>query len=412
MFFLAIRQLLTKLSQTGIILLGVSLGTTTYVAMGGMMLGFQTEILEQLINNNAHIKVSAREDVVTRDTLRGVFYDEDHSVVDWLVPPSGIRSSTQIYNLQGWFERLGGDAQVLAYSPQYTLQVLINSGGVSTPASLIGVEPQRQMRVTNIDQYMLEGSFTDIGFSGNRIVIGKVLAERLGVGLGSSISLSTVAGEPRPFKIAGIFSTGVEPIDRGTVYSSLRDTQQLGNRPGHVSDIAVALVDVEQAGPLADQWSLFSRDKVQSWDQANANFLSVFKTQDFTRNAVSIAVLIVAGFGIYNVLSIMISQKKREIAILHSIGYTNRDVRNLFMIQGLFLGAAGALLGLGFGYGICLYLESLKTSFRPTGFVISYDPSIYAVGFLLAIGSCLFASYLPARAASRLTPIDIIRSEG
>jgi lipoprotein-releasing system permease protein len=411
MFFLAIRQLLNKLSQTGIILLGVSLGTTTYVAMGGMMLGFQTEILEQLINNNAHIKVSAREDVVTPDSLRGVFFPTDFSLVDWVVPPSGIRSSTQIYNVQGWFGRLEADAQVLAFSPQYTLQVLINSGGVSTPANLIGVEPQRQTRVTNIDHYMTEGSFSDIGYSGNRIVVGKVLAERLGVGLGSSIELSSVSGGTGPFKIAGIFKTGVEAIDRGTVYSSLRDTQQLGNRPGHVSDIAVALVDVEQAAPLAVQWSLFSRDKVQSWDQANANFLSVFKTQDFTRNAVSIAVLLVAGFGIYNVLSILISQKKREIAILHSIGYTNRDVRNLFMIQGLFLGVAGALLGLGFGFGICLYLSSLETSFRPNGFVISYDPAIYAVGFLLAIGSCLVASYLPARAASRLTPIDIIRSE-
>ena len=142
--------------------------------------------------------------------------------------------------------------------------------------------------------------------------------------------------------------------------------------------------------------------------------MEIFTLQDVIRYTISVAILIVASFGIYNVLSIMVNQKRREIAILRSIGYSPHKILELFLIQGIMLGIGGAITGLVVGNGVKRYVETIKFGGPHMAFdhlLMSYAPSIYVTGFLLAFVSALVASILPARAASKLTPIDIIRSE-
>ena len=129
------------------------------------------------------------------------------------------------------------------------------------------------------------------------------------------------------------------------------------------------------------------------------------------------AILIVAGFGIYNVLNMMVTQKRQDIAILRSMGYDTLEIITLFFSQGLILGMVGAVFGLTFGYLFCRYLKTIsfmmKTASNPTGhLMISLEPRIYVQGAVLAILAASFASILPARAAGKLTPIEIIRSGG
>jgi lipoprotein-releasing system permease protein len=162
----------------------------------------------------------------------------------------------------------------------------------------------------------------------------------------------------------------------------------------------------------ADAWELTSTDKVESWEEANANFMEIFTIQDIVRWSVTFAILVVAGFGVYNVLSIMVTQKKREIAILRSIGYPPKYILELFLIQGMMLGVTGAIIGLSVGHGVNLYLATIKLGHGGVGkMLISFSPTIYIIGFLLAFISAILASFLPAHGASKLTPLDIIRSE-
>jgi len=143
--------------------------------------------------------------------------------------------------------------------------------------------------------------------------------------------------------------------------------------------------------------------------------MNVFSMQDIVRNSMTISILIVAAFGIYNILSLAVSHKKKEIAILRSMGFEPKDISQLFLTQGLVLGGFGGLVGMVLGFIICLYMSTLDVSktggISGDGLFISFTPSIYTKGFLLAMISAIVASYLPARAAGKLEPIDILRSE-
>jgi lipoprotein-releasing system permease protein len=143
--------------------------------------------------------------------------------------------------------------------------------------------------------------------------------------------------------------------------------------------------------------------------------MSVFSMQDVVRNAMTISILVVASFGIYNILSLAVSHRKREIAILRSMGYEPRDIASLFLTQGMLLGGGGGLLGLLLGFLFCVYIGTIDVSGnRGLGgdkLLLSYAPDIYIKAFLLAMVSACVASFLPARAAGKMEPIDILRSE-
>jgi lipoprotein-releasing system permease protein len=237
--------------------------------------------------------------------------------------------------------------------------------------------------------------------------------EKIGGRVGGSIQLATGGQAPRPFKVVGTFRLGVQQLDDAFIYAALRDVQQLNGTPGRISQIAIRLLDVADARARAEVWARGSLDKVQSWDQANANFLQIFKIQDIFRIFITFGILLVAAFGIYNVLSIIVNQKKREIAILRALGYPPRDILNLFLIQGSILGGLGGIVGLIFGFGICYFLTTLEFDFGSRrGLTVSFDPSIYVQGFFMSFIASIIASVIPAREASRMTPIDIIRQEG
>lgn len=419
MWFLALRHLSSRKKQSFLTLAGITLGTAAYVVISGMMLGFQTFIIDQLINNDAHIRISAREEIITEHSMDDDFFSIETSstdpLVQWVSPPSGRRDSAYILSPRTWTDRLDQMPEVAAYAQQMKSQLIITRGKVSTAASMIGVQPQQQLLVTNIEKHMRSGKFTDIGRGGNQIVAGDGLLKKLGARVGDTLLLSSGKTAPQPFKVIGSFHLGVKNLDDALIYGSLSDVQSLNRTPSRVTDIAIRLHDVEQAGNLAQNWDLLSPERVQSWDQANEGIMSVFKTQDIVRNSMTISILIVAGFGIYNILNMAINHKKREIAILRSMGYESHDIVNLFLIQGVLLGTAGGIIGCALGYGLCEVMARIPVSAnRGLGdnyMIVAFFPSIYVRGFFLAFGSAAIASFFPARAAGKLTPIDVIRSE-
>jgi lipoprotein-releasing system permease protein len=181
-----------------------------------------------------------------------------------------------------------------------------------------------------------------------------------------------------------------------------------------VSEIAVALFDIERAAEKAKQWKFLGVDKVEDWQEANKVFMEMIKVQDFTRYFITTAVLIVAAFGIYNVLTIMINQKRKEIAILRALGYGPSRILNLILYQGIMLGLSGGITGILLGYLLCLWIRSIDFGFEIGGsnhLLIDFSPSTYVVAFISAGVASVVASFPPAWGASRMTPIDIIRSD-
>jgi lipoprotein-releasing system permease protein len=414
MLFLALRHLLSRKRQTALTLIGIVLGTAAFITISGMMLGFQTFIVDQLVNNDAHIRISAREEFLSAASLSGAMFDSNQ-IVDWVKPPSGRKDNAYILSPRNWIDRLERDSEVAAVSPQLVVQAIATYGKVSVGVRVIGSEPERQTRVSTVAKYMLSGKFADIGNSGNRIAIGEALAQKIGVSMNETVYLASGRGMPQPFRVIGIFRLGVKALDESTIFAAIRDVQQLNFTPSRISDIAVRLTDVEKAAATATTWNLLSQEKVQSWDQSNEGIMSVFKTQDIVRNSMTISILVVAGFGIYNILSLAVNHKRREIAILRSMGFEPWDVSKLFLIQGLILGLIGGLVGIAGGLTACYFMSQIEVSAnRGLGgnrLMVSFDLMIYVKAFVLAMLSSSFASYFPARSAGRLEPIDIIRSE-
>jgi len=411
MFFLSWRQLMARKKQTLLILLGISLGTMLYVSISGVQLGMRAYISEQLLNNTAHVLISGAEKRIEPEEVTQRFYG-DKALVRWIVPPAGKRDEIRLQNYQGWFQRLSADPKVLDFSPRLSANALVSSGKFSSSVRLTGLIPERQANVSSIENYIKQGEWRNLKAGANQIILGSGVVKDLGVRLGDFVNMSGGL-QARPFKVVGIVHFGNEELDKSIAFAHLTNVQMLMRSPGRISEIAVALTDIDDAEGVAESWRMLSTDKVQDWREANRMYMEMIRVQDFTRYFITTAVLIVAAFGIYNVLTIMINQKKREIAILRAIGYGPRRILELILYQGLVLGFAGGILGLSLGFLMCVWTESIDFGFEIGGknnLWISYDPSIYVTGFVTAVLASVIASYLPAWEASRLTPMEIMRS--
>ena len=415
MYFLAIRHLLSRKKQSLLTLMGIILGTAAYIGISAMMLGFQEFIVDQLVNNDSHIRIKAREEILQANSLNNVFFPDGRNLISWLKPPSGRKDNAYILAPREWMDRLEADERVSAASPQLVVNGIANYGSLSLGVSLVGSEPERQRGVSNIEKSMLIGKFSDIGSGGNRVAVGDEFLKKIGAARGESILLTVGKGLPQPFRIVSVFHLGVKALDETRLFASLRDVQQLNHTPSRISDIAIRLKDIGLARDLASTYSLIGQEKVQSWDQANEGIMSVFTTQNITRNAMTISILIVAGFGIYNILSLAVSHKRREIAILRSMGFEPKDITNLFLIQGIILGLVGGLIGLGLGFAASYFASQIEVSAnRGLGgnhMMVSWDYMTYVKALLLALSSSVVASFFPARSAGKMEPIDIIRGE-
>lgn len=413
MLFLALRQLLSRKKQSSFILIGVVLGTTAYIVISGVMLGFQQYLLDKLVNNTAQISISAKEQVIQPSAVKKALFGS-HVLVHWQTKPSGVRELDYIINPQGWYQKLSHSKQVIAYVPQLTANALIANHGSTRSVSITGTTAKQQLNVTNLGKDITEGSFTSLTPGSNRVAIGSGLAQKLGVALNNTINLTNSTGLVRAFKVSGIFNAGDRRTDDNSAYMDINDLQSFEDKQGKVDTIAVKVVDPYNATALANDWQAFSQEKVESWQQRSENILSVFYVQTFIRYFMVCSILLVSGFGIYNVLNIMINQKRREIAILRAIGYTSHDIVRLFFTQGFLFGLIGGLLGITIGYIICLYIATLPAVGMSRGsgtMSVTFSWTIYAWGLCLALGSSIFASIIPARAAGKLQPIAIIRSE-
>ncbi len=415
MFFIAYRQMTARKLQTFLTLLGIVFGTIGYIVISGVLLGFRVYLLEQLVNSDAHIKISPKVEIITPEKVEPLLFPETKNV-SWFIPPSGKKDTSELRNAAFWFTLLSEDNEIEAFSRQFSVKVILNKGNQSDAARLVGVEPYKHSKVTNISENMVTGKYSDLGETGNKIIIGEGLGENLGIRINDTIYLSSGMGKTLPFKVVGSFRTGNKSVDDTVCYASLNDVQLLNRTPGKISSISIRLKDVNQVKLKTKEWLDYNLETVESWEDTNASFLTIFKIQDTIRYSVTIAILVVSGFGIYNILNVLINQKKREIAILRSIGYESTDIIIIFLIQGVILGIVGAILGMIVGYLICLKLSTLSFSSpylsTKTGkMLISYDLKIYVQAFFLALFSTLLASILPARSAGKLQPIEIIRGE-
>lgn len=407
MWFVALKHIFSRKSQTLLTFLAIVLGAGGYVVFSGIQLGFQQFMVNRLIESSGHINISARDEYITPESLRGIFFDG--ADLRWLNKPSGSRSNNKLTSAVAWFKKLDSSPDVIAYSPEISKSVIISRGNFTKNISLVGIDPEKHLSSTNFGNDITSGNFRSLNSGSSVVFMGESLMKFLGIKINDSVTVSTSDGKMKPMKVIGSFDSGDHRLDERTIYASIKTVQRVTSASGEITEIAVKVRDFARAAEIATAWSSMSRDNVESWDQLNRDRLSMMNSQDIVRNVTTTAFILIVAFGIYNILNMVVNHKKRDIAILRSIGYDQFDTVFLFLVQGIIIGVAGGIVGLLAGYAGCSYIETVKIPMGRQHMMISWDYTIYVKSFTLVVGASIIASFFPARTAGRLSPIEIIR---
>ena len=405
---LARGMLSRRRRQTLVSVLGVALGVAFFIAIASMMRGFQTYFVQQVIDVQPHI-------VIKDETRSPTPQAAQMALPDGAVSINGVKPVDRIRGIRAAGDKLATLEAIpgVAAAPILTGAALLRYGSRDVSITVTGIDPPRYTRVSNIEKDMLHGRLDDLRSTANGIIIGDGLALRLGVQLGDTVVAISPRGVSLQMKIVGVFHTGLVTLDQSAGYVLLKVNQVLQDRPNVVNQIQMRLTDVTRAEPLAREIEDRFGDRTESWEEQNRNILTVFIIQNAIMYSVTGAILLVAAFGIYNIISTVVFEKTRDIAILKSLGFTEGDVQRLFLVQGLIAGFLGAALGCLIGQ---LMIEGLaQVRFHtetPAGndrFLLARDWRIYAIAAFFAVASAALAAVIPARRAARLDPVQIVR---
>jgi lipoprotein-releasing system permease protein len=234
--------------------------------------------------------------------------------------------------------------------------------------------------------------------------------------IGDVVQVTTPKGDRIQLKVVGFFQSGLQELDKVQSYASLATSQKLlGKSNNYITDIQIKLNDITNAPAIAKEFAKTFEIDAEDIQTANSQFETGSSVRTLISYAVGITLLIVAGFGIYNILNMMIFEKMDSIAILKATGFSGKDVNAIFMIIALSIGFFGGLFGLLFGFGLSSIIDQIpfNTAALPTikTYPINYNPKFYTVGITFSLITTYFAGLFPARKASRIDPVVIIRGK-
>jgi lipoprotein-releasing system permease protein len=259
---------------------------------------------------------------------------------------------------------------------------------------------------------MKAGSLDDLYKASNAIILGDGIANKLGIRVGNSITVTATGGQAVRAQVVGFFHAGVKSLDESQAYVLVKTAQILSAQTGLINELRIRADDAMKARELAALVEAQTGYRATSWQEAHEDLMSAFQIRNVIMLMVVGAILLVASFGTYNIISTITHEKTRDIAILKSLGFREDVVRRIFVLEGMIIGLAGVLLGWLFGYLLCLGLGlvEFKSGFTDaTHLPLLYSPRHYAIAGSVALLASMLAGYLPARKAASVHPVDIIR---
>ncbi len=391
--------------QTGFAVAGVATGAGFSIMMAALMVGSQDDFVHRMVNSLPHITISDEQRNPPVQPAQKLFDAVEMHNLTPEVRRRGIKNPlATIASLEAW---LPG-----AVAPSSKVQAIIRYANHDVAASVIGIEPRREAKVSELPKQMRGATLNALYRATNAIVLGDRLAEKIGARIGANITLQSSEGANINSQVVGFFHSGVRLIDESTAYTLTKTGQILARQTGMINELRVHLNDPLDARAAAARIESETGYKSVSWQEANEDLLSTFVIRNIIMYAVVGAILLVASFGTYNIISTITHAKARDIAIMKSLGLSERTVRSIFVIEAAIIGLIGSLIGFALGYVLCRALGAVRISnpFMDTNFLpLAYDPLHYLLAGAVAMVSSVLAGYAPARKAARQNPVEIIR---
>jgi lipoprotein-releasing system permease protein len=406
--------LIARWKQTLVAAIGVTFSITMFITLLSFMTGLNDMLDGLILNRTAHIRLyNDVKPSINQPININAAYKDGHNFIQSI--KSG-NSRPEIYNSAAILQALKKDQRVLGIAPKITAQLFFNDGSIDITGVVNGIDVVAESKLFHFTDYLTAGIASDISKVPNSIVLGKGLANKLLANIGDVVQVTTAKGERFPLKVVGYFQSGLGDFDKTQSFASITTTQKLlGKASNYITDIQIKLNDIKTAPAIAKEYAqLF---EVDAEDIQTAN--SQFETGSFVRTLISYAVgitlLIVAGFGIYNILNMMIYEKMDSIAILKATGFSGKDVKMVFIVIAVSIGFFGGLAGLLFGWCLSAFIDQIpfNTAALPTikTYPINYNPVFYFIGGTFSLITTYLAGWFPARKASKVDPVIIIRGK-
>jgi lipoprotein-releasing system permease protein len=388
-------------------LVGVGVGVAALIVILSVMNGFEGELRDRLLSLSAHARVTANANA------------PPPSRADWLEAERIVR----------------GSEGVAAVGPYADIQALALRTPEMLPVMLRGIDPKAETRVTELAHSITQGHLADLTPGSDRVIVGEVIAERLGLAPGDSLTLliPTVAADSVPapklrqLKVAGVFAVGLQDHDGVLIFAHIDDVRALA--PGQESGLGLRIRfgDALAAPALSARVraALPKRFEVTDWTQDNANYFRATRIEKTMMSLILFLIVAVAAFNIVAMLVMVVTDKRTDIAILRTFGASPRKVMGVFITQGLVIGWLGVAIGVALGLTLALNVATIVPFLEHTfGFQIM-DADVYYVTTIpsevrwtniAAIGgAALFltglATLYPAIRASRTAPAEALRYE-
>ncbi|MER2602903.1 MAG: ABC transporter permease [Candidatus Competibacter phosphatis] len=405
---IAVTQLISRRRPTLVSLTGIALGVAFFLAVSSLMRGSERDFIKRLIDNSPHITVSDEYRKAQRQPAAEQW-------PDGAVEVRRVKPLTEVRGIRGHAQKLVFVESLpgLRAAPVLMGSVVLTFAGRNEGVTLNGIIPAKMKGVSTIEEKLTQGSLEALAANPNGIVIGEGLAKKFGLSMGSVVNAASPGGEVRTLKVVGIFRTGNASYDENQTFALLKRVQGLLDRADRVNRFIIQLDDPYAARDVAAVIERQVGYKAVSWQESAEDLMSVLLVRNLIMYSVVSAILVVASFGIYNTISTIVMEKIHDIAILKSMGFHARDIRLIFLAEGVILGALGSLFGVTLGMGLMWLLAQVEI--KPPGasdlvhlpIYWGWEQYLLAVGFALV--SAVGAAYLPARKAGRVQPVAILR---
>jgi lipoprotein-releasing system permease protein len=400
--------LTSRFRQLLVAILSVTFGISMYVFMNSFMAGVNNTQTEITFTSMSHIKVY---NDLSGDAAPLLPEPKDSTSILMVHNNRNIRYTEGIRNVEAIKEKLDGVAEITGETAQLNQNVFIRNGVTRLNANLSGVETFSENQVFNTSEYIVEGDLFELDKRSNGIVLGTGLARNIGVSVDDNVTILTSEGVSKAFKVVGLIETGAKGADFTRAIVSINTARQLFSKNrSYATELLINVKDYNKAAETAAEISRVTDYKVEAWQEGNSQLDSGRMLRDIIAISVSLAILIVAGFGIYNIMNMTVNEKIKEIAILKAMGFNGGDVIEIFLTQSVVIGFLGGLVGMILGNVISRIIDQIPFEIGPmTTLPIEYRVYDYVMAFVFGIIITFLAGYLPARKASKLDPVEIFR---
>jgi lipoprotein-releasing system permease protein len=402
---IAFTHIFTRKKQTLVAALGVTLGVAIFLFMNSLTAGFSKYSRDEIFKSNAHIKIYKND-----ETSTPIQAHREGEAMAVIVNSQITTLSKTLNNPDALLRQVKEAPFVTNAIAQVTFDAYYNRGKTRIRGSSNGVNMVDYGKMFNTSKYMVAGDVEALQSNLNGIIIGSGIAENLNLGLNDNITVSSSFGVSKVLRIVGIFKMGSSMTDDSKSYVNISTAQQLlKERPSYVTTIYANTLNSDKSESYAKQLQPLTPYTIEDWKTTNADVLAGEKTRNTMMGAISLSILLVAGFGIYNILNMTVSQKIGDIAILKAIGFSGGDVIKIFVMEAVVMGILGTLMGLGLGAILIKIMSGIYMGGPVGNFPITFQASLFLQSFLLGFIITVCAGYFPARKAANVDPVSILK---